>query len=80
VEVIVVLLPGENIMKKMEQLEMDAYREELVADIRHLVRKYRRIFDWDIPEVDQPAADKLILEAMQTALKDIAEKSAAHVG
>ncbi len=58
-------------MKKMEQLEMDAYRNEIVADMSELVEKYRRIFGWDIPEIDQPAADKLILAAMHKALDDI---------
>lgn len=59
-------------MKKMEQLELDAYRSEIVADMRSLVEKYRRIFGLDIPEIDQHAADKLILVAMHTALDDIA--------
>jgi len=58
-------------MKKMEQLEMDAHRSEIVADMRSLVEKYRRIFGWDIPDIDQHAADKLILAAMHTALDDI---------
>jgi len=58
-------------MKKMEQLELDAHRSEIVEDMRSLVEKYRAIFDWDIPEIDQHAADKLILAAMHTALDDI---------
>ncbi len=58
-------------MKKMEQLEMDAYRSEIVSDMSDLVEKYRRIFGWDIPEIDQMAADKLILAAMHKALDDI---------
>ena len=58
-------------MKKMEQLELDAHRSEIVADTRSLFEKYRAIFDWDIPEVDPHAADKLILQAMHAALDDI---------
>ncbi|MDD4963574.1 MAG: hypothetical protein PHI11_06605 [Gallionella sp.] len=58
-------------MKKMEQLELDAYRSEINEDMRSLVEKYRRIFGWDIPEIDQQAADKLILAAMHTALDEI---------
>ena len=61
-------------MNKMEQLELDAYRGEIVTDMRSLVEKYRRIFDWDIPEVDQLAADKLIVAAMRKALDDIGTK------
>lgn len=63
-------------MKPMEQLELDAYRKELTTDVRDLVEKYRKIFDWDIPEVDQQATDKLILAAIRQALDDI-EVSAA---
>lgn len=63
-------------MSEMEQLELDAYRGEIVADMRSLVEKYRKIFDWDIPEIDQRAADKLILTAMRTALDDIAKQLA----
>ena len=63
-------------MKEMEQLELDAYRSEIVTDMSRLVEKYRRIFGWDIPDIDQPVADKLILAAMHTALDDIAAKLA----
>jgi hypothetical protein len=64
-------------MKKLEQLEVDAYRDEIIADMRSLVEKYRKIFDWDIPEINQLAADKLILAAMHTALDDISAKLAS---
>lgn len=63
-------------MSKMEQLEVNAHRGQIVADMRSLVEKYRTIFDWDIPEIDQSAADKLILAAMRTALDDIAARLA----
>jgi len=58
-------------MKKIEQLELDAHRKQIATDMRGLLEKYRTIFDWDIPEIDQQAADKLILAAMHTALDDI---------
>jgi hypothetical protein len=60
----------------MEQLELDAYRSEIVGDMSSLVEKYRRIFGLDIPEIDQHAADKLILSAMHTSLDEIAAKLA----
>jgi hypothetical protein len=60
-------------MKKMEQVELDAYRSNIVTDMRNLFDKYRTIFDWDIPEIDQQAADKLILAAMHSALDDISK-------
>jgi hypothetical protein len=58
-------------MGTMEQLELEAHRSEIDADMRSLVEKYRRTFGWDIPEIDQQAADKLILAAMRKALDDI---------
>lgn len=64
-------------MQKMEQLELNAYRSEIVADMRSLVEKYRKIFGWDIPDIDQHAADKLILAAINAALDDIAAQIAA---
>jgi len=58
-------------MGKIEQLELDAHRSEINADVRSLVEKYRRVFGWDIPEIDQHASDKLILAEMRKALDDI---------
>jgi hypothetical protein len=58
-------------MQKMEQFEIDAHRSEITADMRKLYEKYRAVFGWDIPEVDQKAADELILSAMHTAVDKI---------
>lgn len=59
-------------MKELEQIELDAYRDEITDDMNNLVKKYRRIFVWDIPDIDQQAADKLILTTMRSALENIA--------
>jgi hypothetical protein len=61
-------------MPQMEQLELDAHRERLAADVKDLVEKYRSIFEWDIPEIDELASDKLILGAIRQAL-DAVERS-----
>ncbi len=58
-------------MKKMEQMELEGHRSEIIADVESLVRKYRAIFDWDVPEVDQKLADKLILGEIRKSLEDI---------
>jgi hypothetical protein len=58
-------------MKKMEQLELDAHRKDLIKDMHVLLEKYRTIFGWDIPEINQQVADILILAAMHKALDDI---------
>jgi len=64
-------------MAKIEQLELDAHRAQLVSDVKRLVEKYRAIFDWDVPEVDQAGADKLILAAIRKALEDVEKDLAA---
>jgi hypothetical protein len=62
---------GENELAKIEQKELEGHRSEIIADVKHLVEKYRAIFDWDVPEIDQNIADKLILVEMRKALDDI---------
>lgn len=58
-------------MKNIEQIELDEHRNEIIADMKSLVEKYRSIFDWDIPEIRQSIADKLILTAIRKSLDDI---------
>lgn len=58
-------------MANMEQIELDRHREQLAADVRHLVEKYRSIFTWDVPEIDLVSSDKLILGAIRQALDEI---------
>ena len=58
-------------MPAIELLEMNAHRAELRSDLRHLVEKYRAIFDWDIPGVDEADADRLIIEALRNSLDEM---------
>ena len=58
-------------MPQIEQLEMDAHRKQLIADVQALVEKYRAIFDWDVPDIDQRAADALLLQEFSKALEQI---------
>lgn len=58
-------------MEKIENIEMDAHREQLISDVKKLVEKYRSIFGWDVPDNDQTFSDKLILAAIRKALDDI---------
>jgi hypothetical protein len=66
---------GLNNMTKIEQLELDAHRKQIDADVKHLLEKYRAIFDWDIAEIDQGLADTLILTELRKALDEL-EKQA----
>ena len=39
-----------------------------------IVEKYRAIFDWDVPDIDQTAADKMILGEVRKALDELEKK------
>ena len=58
-------------MGKMEAAELDNHRHQLATDVRSLVEKYRAIFEWDVPEIDQVAANRLILGAIRRELDDV---------
>ncbi len=58
-------------MGQIEIAELENHRHQIATDVGKLVEKYRAIFDWDVPEVDQAAADRLILGAIRQALDGI---------
>ncbi|MET3123074.1 hypothetical protein AAKU67_002684 [Oxalobacteraceae bacterium GrIS 2.11] len=61
-------------MARIEQIEMERRYAAIVADMNGLVEKYRAIFDWDVPDIDQSLADRLIVQAMHKALDELAKK------
>jgi hypothetical protein len=58
-------------MANIELLELEAHRSQIISDVKELVEKYRAIFDWDVPDIDQGFADKLILVEIRQALDGI---------
>jgi hypothetical protein len=58
-------------MTSPESIQMERYNSELEDDIRHILKKYSRIMGWGIPELDEGAARRLILEAMRSALAKV---------
>lgn len=58
-------------MAKIEELELDAHRKQLNSDVKALVEKYRSIFEWDVPDIDQRHADRLIVAAIRKALDGV---------
>ena len=58
-------------MARIEELELEGHRADIIADVKELVEKYRKIFDWDVPDIDQSSADKLILSEVRKALVDL---------
>ena len=59
-------------MSTIEEIELDHHRAQMLHDMRALVEKYRTIFDWDVPGVNQAEADRLIVQAMRDALAEVA--------
>jgi len=55
-------------MAGIEERELEGHRAEIVSDVQKMVEKYRKIFDWDVPDIDQAAADRLILAEVRKAL------------
>lgn len=62
-------------MTKIEQLEMNAQRSHLNGDMKDLVEKYRSIFGWDVPDIDESLSDRLIFEALRESIDHIEGKS-----
>ena len=58
-------------MADMTQIELDRHRKQIIDDVDKLVNKYRRIFDWDVPENDEAEARRLIIAAIRDALDDM---------
>jgi len=58
-------------MAQIDELKMDAHRTQLNSDVRSLVDKYRAIFGWDVPEVDEVLSLRLIVKAMRQALDEV---------
>jgi type II secretory pathway predicted ATPase ExeA len=58
-------------MASLEQVEISRYQQELIHDLRHLVQKYGRIMGWEVPELDEAEAKRLILQALKEALADV---------
>jgi len=53
---------------------LEGHRSQIISDVKKLVEKYRAIFDWDVPDIDRVAADKLILTEVRRALDELEHK------
>jgi hypothetical protein len=61
-------------MAQIEEVEMDANRAQLKSDVRGIIDKYRAIFGWDVPEVDEELSERLIVKAMRRALDELVQE------
>jgi hypothetical protein len=58
-------------MADMEQIEITRHHGQIVKDVEHLLKKYCRIMEWDVPEADEDKARTLVLQALQEAIKEV---------
>lgn len=58
-------------MSEVEKLELSAHRSDIIEDVNKLIEKYRAIFGWDVPDIDENLASRLILNEVRQALDDI---------
>jgi hypothetical protein len=52
----------------IEDIEMEKRRKSLDKDVNKLLDKYLKYMDWDVPDVDEPKARKLILDEISAAV------------
>jgi len=58
-------------MTDVEKIEITRYYREIVHDLRHMLKKYHRIMEWEVPEVDEQESRTLVLRAMHEALAEV---------
>lgn len=62
-------------MADMEHVELTRHHKQIVKDVEHLLKKYLRIMEWDVPEADEAKARPLILQALKDALAEVEAQS-----
>ncbi|WP_291010625.1 hypothetical protein [Hydrogenophaga sp.] len=58
-------------MPSIERRELEAHRAQLEIDVTELVDKYLTIAEWDVPDIDEPLAHRLIIAAIRRALDQV---------
>lgn len=58
-------------MSESEKIEIARYQREIVEDLRHMLKKYVRIMEWDVPDVDDKDARGLLMQALKAALAEV---------
>ena len=58
-------------MVRLEQMELNAHLAQLEADVKRLIDKYLAMSEWDVPEIDEPLANRLIIAAIRQALDSV---------
>jgi hypothetical protein len=58
-------------MSESEKIEIARYQREIVEDLQHMLKKYVRIMEWDVPDVDEKAARGLVMQALKASLAEV---------
>jgi hypothetical protein len=66
-------------MSEIEHLELAARRGDIIIDVKDLIEKYRAIFEWDVPDIDENLTNTLILNEVRKALDDIQSQLLANI-
>jgi uncharacterized protein YacL len=61
-------------MGESEQIEITRYQREIVEDLRHMLKKYVRIMEWDVPDVAEADSRRLVMQALASALAELQEE------
>lgn len=58
-------------MSEIQNIEIARYHDKIINDMHDLMEKYRAIMAWDVPDNDPVEADRLILQVLREAIREI---------
>lgn len=64
-------------MSDIQNIEIARYHDKIMKDMHRLMEKYRAIMAWDVPDNDPAEADRLILQVLREALREIEQGESA---
>jgi len=59
----------------IEDIEMSKQRKFLHKDVGKLLDKYIKIMDWDVPDIDEAKARRLVLDEIKLAVSQLETQS-----
>jgi len=60
-------------MSEIEKKEVAKLKSDIKSDIKSIYENYLSVSGWDVPENDENASARLILDAIKEAVKEIEE-------
>lgn len=59
----------------IEDIEMSKQRKSLHKDVGKLLDKYIKIMDWDVPDIDEAKARRLVIDEIKLAISELETQS-----